>query len=83
VVAHNRFTAEWTRPYHVGYVGRKRGKRYVHGHGEILAAFGGLIAHHEEINSIFRGAIGDYGYLVRSKELEEVLAAARYIQETA
>ena len=83
VVAGNRFTAAWSRPYHVGYVGRKHGKRYLHGPGEILAAFGGLIVHHEEINSIFRAAIGDYGYLVRSKELDEVLAATRYIQETA
>jgi hypothetical protein len=83
VVAHNRFTAVGSRPYHVGYVGRKRGKRYVHGPGEILAAFGGLIVHHEEIDSIFRAAIGDHGYLVRSKDLDEVRAAARYIQETA
>jgi len=83
VVAHNRFTTAWSRPYHVGYVGRKRGKRYVHGPEEILAAFGGLIVHHEEIDSIFRAAIGDYGYLVRSKDLDEVRAAARYIQETA
>ena len=50
---------------------------------EILAALGGLIVHHEEIDSIFRAAIGDYGYLVRSKDLDEVRAAARYIQETA
>jgi biotin carboxylase len=83
VVAHNRFTASWSRPYHVGYVGRKRGKRYVHDPGEILEAFGGLIVHHEEIDSIFRAAIGDHGYLVRSKDLDEVRAAARYIQETA
>jgi hypothetical protein len=83
VVTHARFTAVGSRPYHVGYVGRKRGKRYTHGPDEILAAFGGLIVHHEEIDSIFRAAIGDYGYLVRSKELEEVLAVARYIQETA
>ncbi|HEX7522614.1 MAG TPA: ATP-grasp domain-containing protein [Candidatus Deferrimicrobium sp.] len=83
VVARNRFTAEWSRPYHVGFVGRKRGKRYVHGPGEIGAVVGGLIVHYEEIDSVFRAAIGDYGYLVRSKDLEEVLAAARYIQETA
>ncbi|MGB5196199.1 MAG: hypothetical protein WBN64_03940 [Candidatus Deferrimicrobium sp.] len=51
VVARNRFTAVASRPYHVGYVGRKRGKRYVHGPGEILAAFGGLIVHHESIDS--------------------------------
>jgi len=83
VVARNRFTAAGSRPYHVGYVGRKRGKRYVHGPGEILAAFGSLIVHQEEIDSIFRAAIGDYGYLVRSKDLDEVRAAARFIQETA
>ncbi|HLN92179.1 MAG TPA: ATP-grasp domain-containing protein [Patescibacteria group bacterium] len=83
VVAHNRFAASWSRPYHVGYVGRKRGKRYVHNPGEILEAFGGLIVHHEEIDSIFRAAIGDHGYLIRSKDLDEVRAAARYIQETA
>ena len=82
VMAHNRFTATWSRTYHVGYVGRKRGKRYLHDPGEILAAFGSLIVHHEEIDSIFRAAIGDYGYLVRSKDLDEVRAAARYIQET-
>jgi biotin carboxylase len=83
VIARNRFTAAWSRPYHIGYVGRKRGKRYVHGPGEIDAAFGGLIVHREEIDSIFRAAIGDHGYLVRSNDLDEVRAAARYIQETA
>jgi hypothetical protein len=83
VVARNRFTAAWSRPFHVGYVGRKRGKRYVHDPGEVESALGGLIVHYEEIDSIFRAAIGDFGYLVRSKDLEEVQAAARYIQETA
>ena len=83
VIAHNKFTGAGSRPYHVGYVGRKRGKRYVHDPEEILAAFGSLIVHHEEIDSIFRAAIGDHGYLVRSKDLDEVRAAARYIQETA
>jgi biotin carboxylase len=83
VVAHNRFTATWSRPYHVAYVGRKRCKRYARPHEEVLRSLGPLVCHHEEINSIFRAAIGDYGYLVRSKELEEVLAAARYIHETA
>jgi hypothetical protein len=83
VVAHNRFTAVWSRAYHVGYVGRKRSKRYARLHEEVLQSLGPLVCHHEEINSIFRAAIGDYGYLVRSKEPDEVLAAARYIQETA
>jgi len=82
VVVRNEFTATASRPYHCGYIGRKRGKRYTRNHGEILAAFGHCIVHHEEINSIFRAAIGDYGYLARSASLEEILGVARFIHET-
>jgi hypothetical protein len=83
VVARNEFAASWSRPYHCGYVGRKWSKRYAHSHEEVLRAFGSLIPHHEEMNSIFRQAIGDYGYLVRTKDVEELLAVARYIHQTA
>ena len=82
VVVRNEFNATVTRPYHCGYIGRKLRKNYVRSHAEILAAFGGSIVHHEEINSIFRAAIGDYGYLARSPRLEEILAIARFIHET-
>ena len=82
VVVRNEFTAAYSRPYHCLYAGRKFRKSYVHGHEEILAAFGGVIVHHEEINSVFRAAIGDYGYLARSSSLEEILAIARFIHET-
>jgi hypothetical protein len=82
VVVRNEFTAATSRPYHCGYIGRKRGKNYVHSHGEILSSFGRTIVHHEEISSIFRAAIGDYGYLARSARLEDILAVARFIHET-
>ncbi len=83
VVAHNRFTADWSRAYHCAYAGRKAGKRYVLPHDGVLRSFGSLVCHHEEIHSIFRAAIGDYGYILRSKDLAEVLAAVRRIHETA
>jgi hypothetical protein len=82
VMVRNEFTATFSRPYHCGYIGRKLRKSYVHSHGDILAAFRDSIVHHEEINSIFRAAIGDYGYLARSPRLEEILAIARFIHET-
>src|SRR5512134_2419800 len=82
VVVRNEFTAEYSRPYHCLYAGRKSRKRYLHAHGDILAAFGDAIVHHEPIDSIFRAAIGDYGYLARSASLEEILAIARFIHET-
>lgn len=82
VVAQNRFAATWSRPYHCAYVGRKRSKRYAHSHDQVVQAFGHLVTHHEEMNSIFRQAIGDYGYLVRSPSVDEVLDVARYIHRT-
>ena len=81
LVVRNEFAAVLSRPYHCGYIGRKRGKEYAHSHREILDAFGHCIPHHEEIHSIFRAAIGDYGYIARSRDLDEILAAARFIHE--
>ncbi len=83
LVVHGRFEAKWARPYHCGYIGRKNGKRYAHSHAEVLARFGPRIVHHEPIDSIFRAAIGDYGYLARSPVAEEVHEVARYVQELA
>jgi hypothetical protein len=76
---HGRFSEKWSRPYHVAYVGRKDGKPYVHSHQEVLAHLGPRLVHQERIESIFRPAIGDQGYLVRSAREEEILEAARYI----
>ncbi|MGE5247774.1 MAG: ATP-grasp domain-containing protein [Verrucomicrobiota bacterium] len=83
LVAGNRFTATWSRAYHCAYVGRKRNKRYALAHDGILREFAPLVCHHEAIDSIFRAAIGDYGYILRAADLGELLAAARRIQETA
>ena len=83
IVAHNRFTANYSRPYHCCFVGRKTNRRYAHSNEQVLEAFGEKVVHHEPISGIFSAALGDYGYLVRSPELEEIHTMARYIQETA
>jgi hypothetical protein len=77
------FTATAARKYHCAYVGRKARKRYAHDHEEILRRFGTLVVHHEPIDSAFRAAIGDHGYLARSPELEELLELARFAQQIA
>jgi len=83
VVVHNRFEASFSRPYHCCYVGRKEGKRYAHTVAEVVHRFGPAIVHHEVMDSIFRAAIGDYGFLVRSAGLEEIMAAVRFIHQLA
>ena len=81
IVMHNRMESPWSRKYHVGYVSRKDHKQYAHSHDEVVAHCGPLLVHHEPIQSVFRGAIGDYGYILRAGELDPVLEATRFIQE--
>lgn len=83
IILHNRFSATYTRPYHCAYVGRKWNRAYLHSHEEILQRFSGKLVHHEEISGIFSQALGNYGYLVRSPEFDEIVAMAQFIQEKA
>ena len=83
VVVHNRFEARWTRPYHACYVGRKDRKNYRHSPSAIRARLGHRLVHQERIQSIFAGAIGDHGFILRSPHLDEVISAAHFILELA
>ncbi len=82
VVVHNKFTADYNRKYHCCYVGRKFNREYAHSHNQILTTFGKKLVHHEQISGVFSVALGDYGYLVRSPDLDEIYHMAAYIQET-
>jgi hypothetical protein len=82
VVVRGTFAARAERNYHCAYVGRKNNKRYVHPHEEVLDRLRGLLVHHTPVSGVFRPAIGDYGYLVRSPKLDELRAAIAFIHET-
>ncbi len=72
IVTRNCFDARVTRPYYCAYVGRKYANHYRHDYAEAVAAFPGKVVHQEKISGVFSAAIGDYGYLVRSPDREEV-----------
>jgi len=71
----------YSRPYHCAYIGRKLNKNYIHSHREIMQKYGYMIVHNGPIDSIFSGALGNYGYLANGESIEEVTAAAGFIQE--
>lgn len=79
VILHNRFTSVVNRPYHTCYVGRKGNRAYAHSHSEIIRRFGSRVAHHETISGVFAAALGNYGYVVRSSNLEEIHEMAQFI----
>ncbi len=81
VIVHNRFTADYERKYHCGYIGRKFNRHYAHTHEDVLSTFQDKIVFHEAISGVFSPALGDYGYLARSPELADIHEIAAYIQE--
>ena len=83
IIVHNRFTAEYSRKYHCCYIGRKSSFNYFHQHEQVIAALGEKVVYHERISGIFSAALGDYGYLVRSPDLDEIYQMADYIQKKA
>ena len=72
---------DYTHKYYCCYVGRKSNRSYARTEEEILSAYRDKISHHESISGVFSAALGNYGYLVRSPELDEVLSIAKFIQE--
>jgi ATP-grasp domain-containing protein len=72
---------DYTHKYFCCYASRKSNRSYAHSEQEILKAYGDKISHHESISGIFSGALGNYGYIARSPDLDEVISIAKFIQE--
>jgi len=81
VLVHGTSEIKTTRPYSVVYASRRDGRGYLLPHEVVIQRFGPQIVHHQRMESIFSGAIGDYGYILRGPSLEPLIAAAKAIQE--
>jgi hypothetical protein len=81
IIVYNKFMAEITRKYHCCFIGRKFNRSYAYSHEQILNAFPTQVVHSEHISGIFSAALGDFGYLVRSPDIEEIYSIADYIHQ--
>lgn len=81
ILINNRFDPIYTRPFHCCYASRRYHFNYFHDHDEIMERYGHLIPHHRTILGAWSVALGNYGYLIRSEDLEEVLEVAHFIQD--
>ena len=79
LVAFNTFTSESKRPYFCAFVGRKAYLPHRYTHTEILTELKDFIIHHEPIPPVFARAMGNYAYLVRSPDMDELQQAIDYI----
>lgn len=69
--------------HYVAYAGRKTRDHFEHRHNqqEILEKYEDLLIYHGSIASVFSAAIGDYAYVLRSRELGPLKEAAMFILE--
>jgi phosphoribosylaminoimidazole carboxylase (NCAIR synthetase) len=81
MLVNNKLTGDYTRNYHVMYVSRKHNKSYVLSHDDVLSNFAGLIVHHDHIDNALATALGNYGYLIRSKNLQQLFDAQKVIHQ--
>ena len=80
VLVNGTSAATTTRPYAVLYASRRDGRRYALPHDQLVRELAPLLIHHQRMETVFSGAIGDYGYVLRSPELTPLLEAARTVQ---
>jgi hypothetical protein len=73
---------EWSRQYHAIYIGRKDRMRYAHGEDEISARYGHCILTSMRMPEAFSRAMGDRAWLARSRDVDELLEMAAFVQKT-
>lgn len=71
-----------TGQYYVAYASRKDRISYRHDNAAVLAAHGDKILRHQPIEKVFSKAMGDYAFLMRSKNAAELRAAVDFIHAT-
>ena len=82
LMVHNRTQLRYKRKYHCCYASRKHNFHYTHSHEEILSRHGDAIVQIESVPGVFSSALGDIGYIFRSKHLDEILEIVSFIHKT-
>lgn len=72
---------DYSRKYFCAYIGRKNNKTYKSSHSEILKKYASEMVIHQEIPAVYRGALGDFCYIVRAEKLDKITEIAKFVQE--
>ncbi|MCS6789708.1 MAG: carboxylate--amine ligase [Bacteroidia bacterium] len=68
-------------PYYCCYIARKHHIGYSYTHEELLRHLGPYLVHHAPTNPLFRAAMGDYHYIIRTPDFSEMVALATFAQK--
>jgi hypothetical protein len=82
LLTHNRTELKYRRDYHCCYASRKNDQRYAYSHEAILSRYGTFMVQIESVPGVFSSALGDIGYIFRSKSPTKMLEIVNYIHQT-
>jgi hypothetical protein len=74
-------TQSYERKYFVCYIGRKFNKNYVHPHEEVINALKDILVMHAPISPVLSDALGNYCYIVRSKDFSQIEEAINFVHK--
>lgn len=80
MVADRAKNFKYHRKYHCMAISRRNKNNYTASHEEIMKNSGDMIVHHEAPPSTFSTAMGNYCYIARSPDLEELMNLQKRIQ---
>ena len=81
LLVQHRTEFKYSRDYHCCYASRKFNRLYAHRHEDILSRFGDFMVQIESVPGVFSSALGDIGYIFRSKSLDQILEIVNYVHQ--
>jgi len=83
IVAEGEFDADISRKYNCFYIGRKNFINYKNSLEDILNNYSEYIVYHEPISPVLAPAIGDYGFVLRTEDIDKGKEIVQYALDQA
>jgi hypothetical protein len=73
---------DYQRKYHCCYASRKNRYTYRNSHEAVMARYGAFMVRADDVPGVFSSALGDFGYIFRSPDMEQIEEIVRFIHDT-
>jgi biotin carboxylase len=82
VMIDGRAKLDYQRKYHCCYASRKNRFDYRRSHDEVMEKYGRFMVQAASVPGVFSSALGDFGYIFRSPDREQIDEIVRFIHAT-
>ncbi len=81
VMMHGLAPLTYQRKYHCCYASRRNRYPYRYSHEEVMVRYSAFMVQTVSVPGVFSSALGDYGYIFRSPDMEQIEEIVQFIQE--